>query len=71
MDKVEEFIHREKTLKAMVRSRLPKEIAPKKKRNEFKKADREEQRPAKNLKDYDFMPLNDEISEVLIKIKRD
>jgi hypothetical protein len=42
MDKVKEFIHREKTLKAMVRSRLPEEIAPKKKRNEFRKADREE-----------------------------
>jgi hypothetical protein len=38
---------------------------------EFRKADREEQRPAKKLKEYDFTTLNAGISEVLIEIKRD
>jgi hypothetical protein len=42
MDKVEEFINQEETLKAMASSRLPQEIAPEKKRKEFRKDDREE-----------------------------
>jgi hypothetical protein len=71
MDKVEEFINHEEMLKAMASSRLPQEIAPKKKRKEFRKADREEQRPVKKFKDYNFTPLNAEISEVLMEIKRD
>jgi hypothetical protein len=71
MDKVEQFINQEETLKAMTSSRLPQETAPEKKMIEFKKDDREEQRPVKKFKDYNFTPLNAEISEVLMEIKRD
>jgi hypothetical protein len=42
VDKVEEFINKEKSLKAMASSRLPKEIASEKKMKEFRKADGEE-----------------------------
>jgi hypothetical protein len=72
MDKVEEFINQEETLKAMASSRLPQGTTPEKKMNEFRKVDREEERPVKKkFKDYNFTPLNAKISEVLIKIKRD
>jgi hypothetical protein len=71
MDKVEEFINQEETLKAMASSRLPQETAPKKKRKEFKKPDREEQRLVKKFKDYNFTPLNAEILEVFMEIKSD
>ncbi|XP_062149502.1 uncharacterized protein LOC133858081 [Alnus glutinosa] len=71
MDKVEEFINQEETLKSMASSRLPRETAPEKKRKELKKADWEEQRQVKKFKDYNFTPLNAEISEVLMEIKRD
>jgi hypothetical protein len=52
------------------------EIGPRKKRKkekgkEFRKADGEGQRPIKKYKDYNFTPLNAEISEVLMEIKRD
>jgi hypothetical protein len=71
MDKVEEFINQEETLKSMASSRLPRETAPEKKRKEFRKVDREEQRQVKKFKDYNFTPLNAEISEVFMEIKRD
>jgi hypothetical protein len=71
MDKVEEFINQEETLKSMASSRLPRETAPEKKRKEFRKADWEEQRQVKKFKDYNFTPLNAEISEVLMEIKKD
>jgi hypothetical protein len=38
---------------------------------EFRKVDREEQRPVKKFKDYNFIPFNIEISEVFMEIKRD
>jgi len=71
MDKVEEFINQEEMLKSMDSSRLPRETAPKKKRKEFRKAYGEEQRLVKKFKDYNFTPLNAEISEVLMEIKKD
>jgi hypothetical protein len=71
MDKVEEFINQEETLKSMASSRLPRETAPEKKMKEFRKADGEEQRHVKKFKDYNFTPLNAEISEVLMEIKKD
>lgn len=71
MDKVEEFINQEETLKAMTSSRLPQETTPEKKSTEFRKADGEEQRQVKKFKDYNFTPLNAEILEVLVEIKRD
>jgi hypothetical protein len=71
MDRVEEFINQEETLKSMASSRLPRETALEKKRKEFRKADGEEQSQVKKFKDYNFTPLNAEISEVLMEIKRD
>jgi len=71
MDKVEEFINQEETLKSMASSRLPRETAPEKKRKEFRKTDGEEQRQVKKFKDYNFTPFNAERSEVLMEIKRD
>jgi hypothetical protein len=71
MDKVEEFINHEEKLKAMASSRLPRQIALKKKMKEFRKADGEEQMPIKKFKDYEFTPLNAEISKFLMEIKRD
>jgi len=71
MDKVEEFINQEETLKSMASSRLAREIAPKRKRKEFRKADGEEQRSVKKFKEYNFTPLNAGISEVLMEMKRD
>jgi hypothetical protein len=44
MDKVEEFINQEETLKSMASSRLPRETTPEKKMKEFRKVDGEEQR---------------------------
>jgi hypothetical protein len=43
MDKVEEFINQEETLKSMDSSRLRRETAPENKMKEFRKADGEEQ----------------------------
>jgi hypothetical protein len=54
----------------MATSMLPLEIIPKKKMKEFRKVDGEEHKLAKKLKDYDFMPLNAKISEVLIEMRR-
>jgi hypothetical protein len=71
MDKVEEFINHEETLKAMAMSRPSRDRSLKRKRKEFRKVDGEEQRPVKKFKDYNFTPLNTEISEVLMEIKRD
>jgi ubiquinone/menaquinone biosynthesis C-methylase UbiE len=71
MDKVEEFINQEETLKDMVNSRLSQETTLEKKRKEFRKANGEEQRPVKKFKDYNFTPLNAGISEVLMEIERD
>jgi hypothetical protein len=71
MDKIEEFINQEETLKSMASSRPPRETAPEKKMKEFRKAIGEEQRQVKKFKDYNFTPLNAEISEVLMEIKRD
>jgi hypothetical protein len=68
MDKEGEFINHEETLKAMASSRLPQEILSEKQRKEFRKADGEEQRSAKQFKDYEFAPLNAGISEVLMEI---
>jgi hypothetical protein len=51
-------------------SRQPQEIVTEKKKKkkwrEFRRANREEQEPAKTFKDYDFTPLNAGISEVLM-----
>jgi len=49
MDKVEEFINQEETLKAMASSRLPQGTAPEKKMKKFRKVDRQEERPVKCL----------------------
>jgi hypothetical protein len=67
MDKVEEFINKEETLKEMVSSRRPQEIALEKK--DFKKAGKEEPKPVKKFQDYNFTPLNTKAAEVLMEIK--
>jgi hypothetical protein len=71
IDKLEECINEEETLKVMASSRLPRETAPEKKMKEFRKANGEVQRPVKKFKDYNFTSLNAGISEVLTEIKRD
>jgi hypothetical protein len=71
MDKVDEYINQEETIKAMVSSRPSRDRSLERKRKEFRKVDREEQRPVKKFKDYNFTPLNAEILEVLMEIKRD
>lgn len=70
MDKVEEFINQEETLKVMISSRRPQETTLEKE-EEFKKASKEEQKQVKNFQDYNFTPLNTRASEVLMEIKKD
>jgi hypothetical protein len=70
MDKVEEYISQEETLKAMANLRPSWDRSPERKRKEFRKASGEDQRPVKKLKEYNFIPLNAEISEVLMEIRR-
>jgi hypothetical protein len=71
MDRVDEYINQEETLKAMTNSRLPQVTALEKKMKELRKANEEEQRQVKKFKNYNFTPLNAEISEVLMEIKKD
>jgi hypothetical protein len=71
IDKVEEYISQEETLKAMASSRPSRDRSPERKRKESRKVDREDQTPVKKFKDYNFTPLNVEISEVLMEIRRD
>jgi hypothetical protein len=71
MDKIEEYIHQEETLKAMDSSRPSCDRSPGRKKKDFRKAEGEDQRQVRKFKDYNFTPLNAEISEVLMEIKRD
>lgn len=68
---VEEFINWEETLEAMSNLRQLQKIVLERKRKEFRKTNREEQKPAKKFKDYDFTPLNVGISKVLTEINKD
>jgi hypothetical protein len=70
MDKVEEFINQEKTLKAMISIRKPQEPAPEKKK-EPKKAGKEGPKPVKRFSDYNFTPINVRVAEVLVVINKD
>jgi hypothetical protein len=70
MDKVEEYIHQEETLKAMANSRPSQDRSPNRKGWEFRKDEREDQRWVRKFTDYNFTPLNAKISEVLMEIKR-
>jgi hypothetical protein len=69
MDKVEEFINQEETLKTMISSRRPQETTMEKK--EFKKGSKEEQKRVKKVQDYNFTPLNTRAAEVFMDIKND
>jgi hypothetical protein len=71
MDKVEEYIHQEEMLKAMASSRPSWDKSPGRTKKDFMKDEEEDERKVKKFKDYNFMPLNAEISEVLMEIKRD
>lgn len=55
----------------MASSRSSQDRPSKRKRKGFRKVSKEEQRPVKKFKDYNFTSFNAEISEVLMKIKRD
>jgi hypothetical protein len=70
MDKVEEFINQEETLKAMISVRRPQESAPEKKK-EAKKAGKEELTPVKRFADYNFTSINARAVEVLTMMKGD
>jgi hypothetical protein len=50
MDKVEEYINQEETLKAMASSRLSRDRSLERKRKEFRKADGEKHRSVKKFK---------------------
>jgi hypothetical protein len=71
MDKVEEYIHQEETLKTIASSRPSWDRSLERKRREFRKIDREDQRRVKTFTDYNLTPLNAEMSGVLMEIKRD
>jgi hypothetical protein len=64
MDKVEEFINQEETLKAMISARKPQESALDKKK-EAKKAGKEELNPVKRFADYNFTPINVRVADVI------
>jgi predicted GIY-YIG superfamily endonuclease len=71
MDKEEEYIHQEEALKAMDSSRPSRDRSLGRKKKDFRKAKGEDQRQVKKFKDYNFTPLNAEILEILMEIKRD
>jgi hypothetical protein len=48
----------------------PQEAPLEKKRKEFKKANREEPKAVKMFQDYNFMPLNTRVSDLLMEIKK-
>jgi len=62
MDKIEEYIHQEETLKAMVRSKSSRDRLERKMK-ESRKVDEEDQGRVKKFTGYNFIPLNAEISE--------
>ena len=70
LDKVEEFINEEETLKAMKLAwKLPKKFEDKKKKDHRRE---DEPKPfKKRFSDYDFTPLNANIYEVLMEVKKD
>jgi len=74
MDKVDEYINHEETLRAMIDSGKAQVLGPKnltklKKNPQAKQAT--EAKPHKQFKDYNFMPLNASIHEVLTEVKKD
>jgi hypothetical protein len=73
MDKVKEFINQDETLKATASLRLPLGDSHKKEKESVQKSwwGRAKAGKANKFKDYDFTPLNAEISEVLMEIKID
>lgn len=77
MDKVEEFINQEETLRAIIRSRQPQFSIPKISKNKKKKKknpkveDTIDFKPCMTFKEYNFTPLNVAITKVLMQIKKD
>jgi hypothetical protein len=69
MNKVEEFINEADVLEVIDSTRQQRQKEDKKK--ETRKAMEELKPSRKRFEDYDFMPLNTEISEVLMEVKRD
>ena len=71
LDKVEEFINEEETLKAMKAARKSYRKPEEKNRKEFRRAEDELKANKKRFNDFDFTPLNANIFEVLMEIKKD
>lgn len=71
MDKVEEFINEEETLKAMKASRKLRRNPEERKRKEHIRLEDESKCLRERFNDFDFTPLNVGISEVLMEIKKD
>jgi hypothetical protein len=74
MDKVEEFINQEDTIRAIINSwqsqlLIPKVSEEKKKNPQVEHTN--ESKPRKQFKVYNFTPLNASIHEVLMEIKND
>jgi hypothetical protein len=74
MNKVEEFINEADVLEAIDNTRHPRQEESKKKEDKRKEAQKTVAEPKplkKKFHDYNFIPLNAEISEVLMEVKRD
>jgi hypothetical protein len=74
MNKVEEFINEADVLEAIDSTRHPRQEESKKKedkRNETHKTVAEPKPLKKKFHDYNFTPVNAEISEVLMEVKKD
>jgi hypothetical protein len=74
MNKVEEFINEADVLEAIDSTRHPRQEESKKKEDKKKETQKTAVEPKpfkKKFHDYNFTPLNAEISEVLMEVKRD
>jgi hypothetical protein len=70
MNRVDEFINQEETLKAMVSVRRPQELTPERKK-ELKKTGVLKPKLVKKFADFNFIPINARATEVLAVIKND
>jgi hypothetical protein len=74
MDKAEEFINQEETLRAFLGpdpSRVSTFEMPKKKKKVNSEENPTDFKPRKKFKDYNFIPLNAPITEVFMEVKKD
>jgi hypothetical protein len=74
MDKLDEYINQEETLRAMIGSRKAQASGsqnPEKKKKNPQVKQATEAKPHKQYKDFNFMPLNASIHEVLMEERKD